>query len=71
MRTVGVVAKAHPAEMFKLLAATGAVALVGAPLCGLGLILTLPIAAGALYLAGREANVEIETGAASAGIELR
>jgi hypothetical protein len=71
MRTVGVVAKGNPTEMFKLLVATGAVAFVGAPLCAVGLVVTLPIAAGALYLAGREANVEIETAAASAGIELR
>jgi len=71
MRAVGVFSKAHPAEMFKLLGGTGLIALLGAPLCALGLVVTLPIAAGALYLAGRQANVEIETAAASAGIELR
>lgn len=71
LRTAGAVGKAHPAEMFKLLAATGAVAFLGAPLCAIGLVVTLPIGAGALYLAGREASVEVETLAASAGIELR
>lgn len=71
IRTVGAFCKAHPAEMFKLLAGTGFVACLGAPFCGIGLLVTLPIAAGALYLAGREVNVELETTAASAGIELR
>lgn len=71
LRTVGVVAKQNPVEMFKLLVVTGAVAFLGAPLCAIGLVVTLPIGAGALYLAGREANVEIETAAASAGIELQ
>ena len=71
IKTVGVFSKAHPADMFKLLAVTGFASLLGAPLCGLGLLVSVPVAAGALYLAGREVNVELETTAASAGIELR
>ena len=57
--------------MFKLLAVCGGVAALGGLLCGLGLLATVPIAAGALYLAGREVNVELETTAAAAGITLR
>jgi hypothetical protein len=71
LRTVGVFTKNHPADMFKLLTACGAVALAGGVVCGVGLLVSVPVAAGALYLAGREVNVELETTAAAAGIELR
>ena len=71
LRATGALAKKHPVDLFKLFAATGAVALAGALACGLGLLISLPVSAGALYLAGRHAKVELETTAAAAGIELR
>ncbi|MBL4846836.1 MAG: hypothetical protein JKY65_15055 [Planctomycetes bacterium] len=71
IQTVGAFSKQHPAEMFKLLTVCGGVAALGSVACGVGLLVSVPVAAGALYLAGREVNVELETTAAAAGIELR
>ena len=71
LRATGALAKKHPVELFKLFAVTGAVALAGGVACGVGVLVSLPVSAGALYLAGRQAKVELEICAAAAGIELR
>lgn len=70
LRATGALAQRHPVDMFKLCAACGGVALLGTLGCLLGLLISLPIASGALYLAGRAARIEVETCAAAAGIQL-